>query len=369
MEKEKKAKEDIKKEVKEEITEVEESVNEDMVEKMIEKAMEKMGLNKQEKVEQKELGEKTDKIDKVSKEMELVNYIKTLQTTTTYDDLIPPKEFIAEVARLEEEYGVSLRDARVYRTNRTSVQVPKKTADLVVYDTSEGVAKTESTPTFDSVEVTLKKWAAIAPLTDELGEDAAVNIWQELTTSFARAFAKKADEIVFTDAIVGLTKISGTKSVTLDAAEGYDDVTFDDLIEAIYSVSAAATQGAKFYLHRSALKGIQKIKDGDNNYIWSPGPNGVVGGSIWGYPYELVEVLPDQAAVQPSTGFMVFGNLKNYMLLVRTEVQLTVLKEGTVGSVNLGEQDAQALRGVKRMYGKAIFPDAFCVIKTNTTIS
>lgn len=359
-----------KKEVIEEVTEVE--VDEKTVKAVADKIKAEIGDIK-EKVEVKSLGEVEAKIEieeEVSKEMKLVEHLKTLQTTSTYDDLIPPAEFVAEIQKLEEQYGVALRDAYIHRTTKTSVVLPKKTGDLVVYETSEGAKKTESTPTYDQVEITLKKYAAIAPLTDELDEDAAVNIWNELTESFARAFAKKADEIVFTDATVGILNIANTNVVTMTAAKGFNNVTFDNLSDMIDGVPSDSQKNGKFYFHRTLLGVLRKVKDvTSGQYIWQPGPNGGVSGTLWGYPYELVEVMPTINDNAPSTEFMIFGDLKKYRLVERTGIQLKVLEEGTVGSTNLGEQDAKALRGVKRMYGKAIFPEAFSVLKTNTTIS
>jgi len=315
----------------------------------------------------------------VSKEVRLGQFIsklanepihKTLQTTTTYDELVLPTEFMTEIQRLEEEYGVALRDAYVKRTDRTSVTVPKKTGDLTVYETGEGVQKTESTPTFDQVVITLKKYAAIAPLTDEVTEDTVGDIWRELTDSFARAFAKKADELVFTDPTIGILADTSANIVTMDAAEGFEDVTFDDLSLMVDGVPTDSAKNGKFYFHRTMLGVLRRIKDTTSGqYIWAPGPNGANTGTIWGYPYELVEVMPALSDNATSTAFMVFGDLRRYMLIEKNGIQLKVLEEGTVGEVNLGEQDARALRGVKRMYGSALFSSAFSVLKTNTTIS
>ena len=79
--------------------------------------------------------------------------------------------------------------------------------------------------------------------------------------------------------------------------------------------------------------------------------------------------MPKISDKAPNTAFILFGNLKNFTIVERTQMALTVLNEGTVGSVNLGEQDATALRAVKRFNGKAIFANAFGRIVTNSTIS
>ena len=385
MEKEiKEIKEEVKPEVEEEIVEEEVEITEDTIAK-IAKAVEAKLYQAPvaEKAEVKDLGESIQNEVELSPAMKTFHYIKGLLNGTTKgavagmmdetdtSELIPPAEFSAEVQRLETQYGVALRDANVRRTVRTSVLINKKATDVVVYETGEGVAKTATEMDFTQVEITLKKYAGIVPLSDELVEDSAVDLFSELTNSFARAFAKVADELVFTNATSGLLKYSGVNEIVLTAADGLHDVTFDDLNDMIYAIPADAMPGAKFYMHRSVLSAIQKIKDKDDLYIWTPGPNGVLNGTIWGYPYELVEVMPAATAgiMAESTAFLLFGNLKYTTLLERTGIQLFIMKEGTVGEVNLGEQDATALRAVKRFNAKPVFANAFSRLKTNTTIS
>ena len=373
-------------EVEEEIVEEEVEVSEEIIEKLARKIESKLYQAPiVEKVEVKDLGEMPQTEIEESAAKKTFNYIKgmlngTVKTsdqvvgamdTADTSEVLPLAEFSAEVQRLETQYGVALRDANVRRTTRRSVLVNKKESDVVVYDTGEGAAKTVTHMDFEQIEITLKKYAAIVPLSDELLEDSIVDLYAELTNSFARAFAKVADELVFTNATSGLLLYSGVNEIVLTAADGLHDVTFDDLNDMIYAIPADALPGAKFYMHRSVLSAIQKIKDLDNHYIWTPGPNGIIGGSIWGYPYELVEVMPAATAgiIAQSTSFLLFGNLKYTTLLERTGIQLFTMKEGTVGEINLGEQDVTALRAVKRFNAKPVFANAFSRLKTNTTIS
>lgn len=281
--------------------------------------------------------------------------------------LVPDADFIAEVARLEEEYGVARRNARLWETNSDSVKMNKKASGVTMYETGEAVAKTGTKMTFGQDEVSLRKFAAIAIWTDELNEDSAVNLFNELTTDFAREKARIEDVLVFTDSTTGIVNQAGVNIVSVGSS--INDITFDDLNEAIYGVPTQSMNGGKFYLHRKILSVIQKIKDQNDLYIWSPGPNGSVNGTIWGYPYELVEVLPSADAANES--FIVFGNLKYSTLIMKRGLQLKELTEATVtdsedNEIHLAEQDASALRAVCRLNNKVQFPAAFSVIGTGT---
>jgi len=295
------------------------------------------------------------------------------QNETTNADggfLVPDPDFIAEVARLEEQYGVAQRDARVITVRSDSLKINKKDSGVTMYETSEAGAKTGTKMTFGQDTVVLRKFAGIAAVTDELNEDAAVAIFNELSTDFARESARIKDTLVFTDATSGISVAAGTAAVAVGAT--IDLIDFDDLNLAVYSVPTQSMQGGKFYLHRTILGIIQRIKDTTDNYIWQPGTNGVVNGTIWGFPYELVEVLPDIAHVgDANEPYIIFGNLKYSVLIQKAGLQLTTLKEATIAdsdgnTVNLARQDMTGLRAVMRANNLVQFPEAFCLIGTGT---
>ena len=218
--------------------------------------------------------------------------------------------------------------------------------------------------------VNLRKFAGIAIVTDELNEDAAVNIFSELTQDFALESARLLDTLVFTDPTSGLYFTSGTAAVSMGAT--INDLDFQNINTAIYTIPQQAMLGAKFYLHRTLLGLIQRIRDQNDNYIWKPGVDGATTGTIWGFPYELVEVLNDINVVGDSNEpFIIFGNLKNATLIRKAGLNLTVLTEATVAdsggnSVNLAEQNARALRAEFRANHVIQFAEAFCLIGTGT---
>src|SRR3989304_2121603 len=292
------------------------------------------------------------------------------ETTNADGGFLVDRDFVAEVARLEDVYGVAARDARTVTISSNSLVLNKKVGGVTMYETGELVAKTGTKMTFGQDTVNLRKFAGIAIVTDELNEDAAVNIFSELTQDFALESARLIDTLVFTDATSGILRTAGTGAVTIGAALA--DLDFDDINRAIYTVHGGALVGAKFYLHRTLLGLVQRIKDQSDNYIWQPGVNGGVTGTIWGYPYELVEVLPDINVVgDENEPFIVFGNLKFSTLIRKAGLNLTTLTEATVhdsgaNAVNLAEQNAKALRAEFRANNLVQFPEAFVLIGTGT---
>lgn len=282
--------------------------------------------------------------------------------------LVPPADFIADVARLEQQYGVAIRDARIIRTNNRTVTLNKKASGVTMYEMTlgqgrgEGQAKTGTKMTFGQDSVTLRKFAAIAAVTDELLEDAAVNIYGELTQDFARESARWQDRLVFTDSSSGIINTSGVVTISSGAL-------LDQMVQATWAVPTDSANGGKFYLTRSRFGGLLQAKDSQGRYILQPGTNGTSGTTVWGYPYEVVEVLEEFGA----RNTVIFGNLKYVVLALKNGLQLTTLREGTIhdadgNAVNLAEQDMTALRAVIRMAARVQFPAAFAVL-TGGTVS
>lgn len=339
--------------------------------------------------------------DNATKEQKFFLYVKGVQTkdfsryievvgkaaydpmnTTADNEVVPPAEFITEIERLEEEYGVAFRDANVRRSTRgAGIIYVQGDDDLEIYDTAEGGAKRSTRLSYKQLLLAWRKWAGILPMTDELTEDAAFDLWNDALQRFSRAFAKKADELVFTNvAAGGVTKngilhVAGTNVVTVTGT--MVDVTYDNLVDMIYGVPSQSGNSGKFYLNRTMLGVLMKLKDGEDRPIWMQGIQGGAPSSILGRPYVETEVLPGLTDDDTELPFMVYGNLRYATLGERTDLQMKMFDAGTVGGVddadatthpiNLVTQDAQALRAVKRMNAVVRFPEAFSVLKTGAT--
>jgi HK97 family phage major capsid protein len=279
--------------------------------------------------------------------------------------LVAPAEFLADVARNDGTYGVALRDARVRTISGNSLQLVRKSAGLQLVETGQGAKKPATKMAFALDTVTLRKFTGIAPYTEELDEDGAISIYDELVTDFSLARNQKADELVFTDATSGLINIAGTKSVS--GGTNLSDIDFDDLSIAINKIPRSARVGAKFYISDS-LEAVLRTVKVSTTYAWGPASD-TNGGTIWGYPYEVVEVLPTDNNAKEA--YAVFGNLQNVTLIVKKGLELKLLTEATVtgtdgAEINLAEQDMVALRAVTRMAAVVQFPGKFVQIGTGT---
>lgn len=327
----------------------------------------------------------------VSKEMKFLHFVIAAKTgdwskyseivgkdaMNTVDDagLLAPAEFVTEINRLEEQYGVAQRDAFV-RTSASGAGIKYLLGadDVEIFDTAESGVKKSTKISYDSQTLLWRKFAAILPITDELTEDAAIDIWRDATERFARAYAKREDELVFTELSAGGNTQDGiihNPGVNAIDVANLAAVTYDVLIDMILGVPTSASANGKFYLNRASLGIIMKMKDTQQHPLWIPNMASGAPGTILGRPYVETEVLTPAAEAESGEGFIVYGDLKNSTLAQRSALSVKMFDTGLVGDpddtdqstqINLMTQDAQAMRVVKRMNAICRFPAAFSVL-------
>lgn len=303
--------------------------------------------------------------DHTAKGMELSNKAGYANEATAADGavLIPDAEFVTTLFDNLPQYGVAFSDADVRQTDRTAVRVISLDSGLTFVATSEAGVKTSAKLTFSKNEVSLQKYAVIIPATDEFTDDAAIDYWNVVTRELTRAYAKKADEITFTDATYGITNLTGVLTENVSGAG--TTITWNDLLD-----SQAKTEddldesNFKWYMRKETWYRLVQTKGTTNDHFIAGSLNTAAGWvanitqptTPWGTPVKFTRVLPSSNSVSANDGFAVYGNLKNYLLYNKRGMALRMLYEATIvdqagSNLNLATQDAQAMRGVIRMLG------------------
>jgi HK97 family phage major capsid protein len=292
--------------------------------------------------------------------------------------LIPP-ELVAEVIRIaEKQYGLARRDFRYlpFTGPGNSRTIPALASGVSVYWTNEAAAKTSTGATFSLVTQTLKKLAAIVPMTEEIIEDSSINLTALVAELFAEAVSKEEDLQFFNGTGSPWTGILNNGSVNVVRIDTTDptDVVADDLLDMIDATPTGALAGSKFYMSRSVYSVIRKLKeDGSGAYIVSP-PTADGPASIWGYPIEVSDAFPATSVTGTSKPFVLFGNLgvcaifgDKQQLRVKMLDQATVRNTADDADLNLAQQDMVAVRIVERVGYVLALPTGVTVLKTSAS--
>jgi len=288
--------------------------------------------------------------------------------------LLIPSELRAEVLRImENQFGLARRDMFYlpFSGPGNSRTIPALGTSVSVYWTDEGAKGKSTGAKFSIVTQTLKKLMAMVPFTEEILEDSAINLTQLVGQLFAEAVTKEEDMQFFAGVGTPWTGIlnNGSVNIITEGQGEADDNLADELLRMIDGTPSGALVGAKFYLNRTWLSRIRKLKDVDGQYIMAKPQDGKPG-TIWDFPYETSDAFPTVADTETGDPFILFGNLKQAAVIGdKQQLRVKLLDQATITDsddstiINLAEQDMFALRIMERVGYVVALPKAVTVLK------
>jgi HK97 family phage major capsid protein len=133
-----------------------------------------------------------------------------IQNTTLYEGedqkggIFVPTEMELAIIRLVESYGVFRRFAKSVPMNSDRKVVPVRTGGLTAYAIGETTPSNESSnsgtrtsPTYNPIELIARKWKAWLKMSDEVNEDAMIQLADEVAREMALAFSYAEDNAGF----------------------------------------------------------------------------------------------------------------------------------------------------------------------------
>ena len=293
----------------------------------------------------------------------LAGDVAKLKEMTTTDDASPyagyavDGELSAEIRALMTEYGVARREFLSIQLSKNSYKLNELVTDIVVYWVAEASSIKSNQVVLGQNTLELKKLAVIVSMTNELLDDEEIDLFGFVATRVAQAFAREEDEEFFNGdgtTFTGLLQSSDVNTVTMTGTT-FASVDADDFIDMVDATPQGALANAKFYLHRSIMSYIRKLKTGDDVYLYQkPSESGPA--TLWGYPAVMVEAMPKSSETAADTAFVIFGDLKQGALFgYKGAIRVNRFEAGTIadvaetGTINLITSDRQAVRWTERV--------------------
>jgi len=290
-----------------------------------------------------------------------------------------PEELIAEIWRIQGLQGLARAQARIVSMGRETLNINRIGTNVTSYWAGHTVAMTESSPTIEQITLIAESLTGMAMFENELLADEDANLVSEVTTLFAEVMATEEDDQMFNGTgapFVGIFNDADVTVIDMTTADNtFEELIPSDLRKLLYSISSKALKNAAFYMSPYAWHIIQTLTQ-DSKYMstfanpmmskgaWKPEQITDAAGTIWGYPVFLTDVLPGSADTAASTKWIVFGNMKYFVMGERSGMEAKVSTEGYVGSTSLFETNQSAIRLVKRVAMGVGIPEAFAILKT-----
>ena len=277
-----------------------------------------------------------------------------------------PRERVNEIIKAAIEFSPIRTIARVRRTSRRDIEIPKRTGVFSAVWEGEQDSTSETTGlTYGLETIPVHKTRALVDVSNELLEDSEFNIESELDSEFGEQFGVaegtafvngngvKRPEGFMTNADVGFT-VSGSAAAITDA-----NGQANGLIDVQHAIKAVYAQNATWVLNRTTLGTVRKIKDGNNNYIWQPGLVSGIPNSILGSPYIEATDMPDVVA---DAFPIAFGDFRRAYTIV-DRIQLSVLRDPFTQAQG---SDVTRFIARRRVGGQVVLAEAVRKLKVST---
>lgn len=281
-----------------------------------------------------------------------------------------PTELERTIIRIREQYGVMRSKARVYPMMAETKDLPKDLGGIVVAPAAERSdlkANNETTKDWIRPQLVARKWAGYTTWSNELDEDAIIDIGADLAVDYGRAFAFAEDGAGFNgDGGAGFNSITGIRSALLASSTktaavntGASDLVLEDFLQMIAATPNTEVDQQAWYMHKSVWAqsvlplsmadgsgyGGNTIRDMEAGANVSPGGTGRQPNFFWqGYPGYFVNVMPTAADFAADlVGPVIFGDLMSGIAMgSRRGVTIRTSAEAEFAT------DEMAIRGTER---------------------
>lgn len=240
-------------------------------------------------------------------------------TTNSAGGYLVPEGFENAIINLREEYGVFRQNARVYPMTEPIVYVPRRQSGFTAYYVGENSAGTESDASFSQVKLDAKKLMILTRLSQELSDDAIIQLADFVAQEMAYAFAVQEDQAGFIGdgsstygGILGLrSALLAGSTVTATAGDNtFEELDFAFFQNAVGKLPRFPGIRPAWYVHNAlywnAMVRLANAAGGNNIASVQAGPTGL---SFMGYPVVLVNALPSALTDLASTVVGFFGDL------------------------------------------------------------
>lgn len=286
------------------------------------------------------------------------------ESSNTGGGYLVPIQFENDIITLINEYGVFRQNSRVRTMTSDTIVIPRRNGGLTAYAVGEDTAITESTKSWDQVQLVARKWGVLSRISNDLSEDAIINVADDLAFEIGYALATKEDQSGFigtgtstyngiTGVNVALKAAAGTPTTTsaggIIVATGnlMSEATLGDHNKVIAICPDYAMNGARWYCSPYYFAAVMQ------RLAYAAGGNTtgeIMSGtarSFLGYPVVLSNVFPSTDT--NSQVLCLFGRLDLATSFGdRRMITIAFSDSANVGDYNVFERDQIAVRGTER---------------------
>lgn len=290
--------------------------------------------------------------------------------TDSAGGFLVPEDFRAQIIVALEKTNAMRNLCFVIPMTRDTMTVPTVTSKPTATWTGERVKHTESDTLFGNIMLIAHKLSLFSKITEELLEDAAIEVESLLVRLFAESI-RNAENAAFTIGSgigrpVGIITHLDGGAQELAPAGGAGTLGVTDPVRQFYALPSQYRANAVWVMHNLAISKLRQLRDdsgagaGTGRFMWTDG-FGSTPPMLMGKPvFENNDIPTTRGAGNRSV--ILFGDFKNYYIGDRRTMSVKASTEASNGSDSAFLQDETWLKVTERVDGQVALDEAFTMM-------
>jgi HK97 family phage major capsid protein len=259
-----------------------------------------------------------------------------------------PQVFVPQLIWLTEQYGAAKRLANVVPMSSESAVYPRKTGIVSMSPAGEGSTLSVTDNSYGNVTLTAKKYAVLMSMSNELFNDSAINVPDDIARTIAEAESIAIDQAYFLgngqSTYAGQVGLAGAlPSAAYITAAAWASITKDHfalLMGAVENVNAARL---KFACTRQFFVQVMMRLDKASSQFKDIATGNLGGGTFMGYDVVFSQVMPTVSAASSTHFPCYFGDFEGGSMIGDRQMLSIATSEHALFS-----SDSIAVRGTSR---------------------
>lgn len=273
-------------------------------------------------------------------------------------------DLAAEIVKNITEISPMRQLASIIGISGDGLKIRRQTGVASASWAGEQASRSETnTPTLGLLEIPAHEIYAAPRATQQILEDANINVEAWLAGEVTEAFADAEAAAFITGNGVGkprgiMTYTSGTSDGQVEqvVTGSASAVASAGIVNIVYKLKAAYKNNASWMINRATLGSIRKLADSTGHFLWKPGLDGMQPSTLMGYP--VFEA--DDVAVEASGALVAaFGNFQAAYQIV-DKVGISVLRDPYSAKPEVEFYTRKRVGGAVKNY------EAFKILKCST---
>lgn len=283
------------------------------------------------------------------------------RSTDTAGGYLATPGFEREIIRNVVLFSPVRQAARVGQMTTADILIPKRTGGPTGYWVGETDTRTETGSAYGQARLTAREMACYIDVSQQLLEDAAVDVEAEVGMDLAEEFARlegaafvSGDGVAKPFGFLSDTTISTVNSGTA-ATIADSNGQANGLIAALYALAPVYRNRATWMMNGTTLASVRKLKDGQGAYIWAPGIAPGQPETLLGRPVIEAPDMPNEGAgAYP----IAIGDF-NAAYRIMDRVGMSILRDPYTQAAN----GLVRFHARRRVAGDVVKPEALRIVK------